>query len=166
MATSEAPVGAQPRSYRGALAKAGRLLARRPHSAAELQERLEAAGFEPAAIEGAMRRLTELGLVDDRDFADAWIEHRARRGLSGSAIRRELGARGVDPPVAEEALERAGLDDGARARGLAAAWVARVARLPLERQAARLQGILLRRGFEPEVAEAATRAVLPPAGWD
>jgi regulatory protein len=165
VATSEAPVGAQ-RSHRGALAKAGRLLARRPHSAAELQERLAAAGFEPAAIEGALRRLTELGLVDDGAFADAWIEHRAGRGLSGSAIRRELGARGVDAAVAEEALERAGLDDGARARGLAAAWVARVARLPLERQAARLQGMLLRRGFEPEVAEAATRAVLPPAGWD
>jgi regulatory protein len=159
-------VGAQPCSQGGALGRAGRLLARRPHSAAELRERLAAAGFQPPAIEGALRRLTELGLVDDRAFADAWIEHRAGRGLSGSAIRAELGARGVDPAVAEEALERAGLDDGARARSLAAAWVAKVARLPLERQAARLQGMLLRRGFEPEVAEAATRAVLPPAGWD
>jgi regulatory protein len=166
VATAEAPARARSPSLRGALQRAGRLLARRPHSAAELRERLGAAGFERAAVEGALVRLTELGLVDDRAFAEAWIEHRAGRGLAGSAILAELDARGVEPAVAEEALERAGLDDGARARELAAAWVAKVASLPLERQAARVQGMLLRRGFTPEVAAAASRAVLPPEGWD
>jgi regulatory protein len=154
------------RTSRAALQKAWRLLARRPYGRAELRSRLESSGFERPAVDSALGRLAELGLVDDAAFAESLIELRARRGLSGAAAVAELEARGVDREIAEGALTRAGLDDAARARELAAQWVRRVARLPLPRQASRLQAMLLRRGFAPEVTEEAVRSVLPPEGWD
>jgi SOS response regulatory protein OraA/RecX len=52
------------------------------------------------------------------------------------------------------AIERAGI------------WMARVADRPLHEQAARVQEMLLRRGFSHDAAGEAVKAVLPPEGWD
>lgn len=146
---------------------ASRLLARRPRTRADLSDRLHARGFEPGAVDGALGRLQELGIVDDDDFARRWIEERSRsRGLSGEALLDELAHKGVAQEVAAAALASAGLDDAATARAVAASHLARVARLPLPAQAARLQAAVMRRGFAADVAEEAVRSVLPPDGWD
>jgi regulatory protein len=131
-----------------------------------VRQRLVAGGFEAAVVECALARLKRLGLVDDAAFAEAWGAQRASRGRAGPAVVAELERRGVDGATAAEAVARLRLDDGERARALAAQWLPKVADLPLRRQAARLLGVLARRGFDPEVAEVAVRAVLPPEGWD
>lgn len=156
-----------PRETDPAMAKAGRILARRPHSAQEVRDKLWAGGVSEEDIARTIARLTELKLLDDLEFARQWVDERSRRkGLAAAALLRELEDKGVDPEVAQRAIDEAGLDEEARARALAAGYVGRVAAKPLLVQAQRVQAMLLRRGFSTEVAVAATRAVLPPEGWD
>lgn len=169
MVQSEASPGARETGdgFRRAMDKAGRLLAARPRTEAELRRRLGAAGHPEPDVDRAIERLKELGVVDDDAFARQWIAERSTRGDRGEAMLvHELTSKGVDRSVAEELVDAAGLDEETRARALAARSVRKVARLPLPTQASRLQGLLLRRGFSQEVTEAAVRAVLPPDGWD
>ena len=167
MAVAPEPLRAQGDAYRTAMARAGRLLALRSRSECELRERLTTAGFDPEVVERVTARLTEVGLIDDRAFARAWVEERSRaRGLGERALLAELEAKGVARAVAEEAVTEAGLDEDARALELAHRLFPKVAGAPVPRQAARLHAMLLRRGLNPDAVEAAVRAVSPPEGWD
>ena len=132
-----------------------------------MTERLGAAGFEPAVVGAAVDRLRSLGLLDDGAFALQWVQERSsRKKLSARALAHELQKKGVDRAVAEDALAEAGLDETAQATDLAARYVRRVASKPLAEQASRIRQMLGRRGYSYETADAATRAVLPPEGWD
>jgi regulatory protein len=152
-------------AYRQALERAGRLLSVRPRTASELNERVSRAGIEPAARARAIARLQELGLVNDQSFALQWIDERShKRGRR--ALLNELLSKGVERNVAEAALEDAGIDEDHRAIELAAGALPKLAPLPLKKQVARLNQMLVRRGFSVESAEAAVKAVLPPEIWD
>jgi regulatory protein len=150
-------------AHRAAMETAGRFLARRPHARAELRTKL--ARSHPEGADRAVARLTELGLLDDHDFARQWVEERSsRRGVQ--ALLAELEAKGVDREVAVAAVAEVEGSEEARAQDLASRHLAKVMAKPLAKQAASIQSMLLRRGYSPEVAQAATRAVLPPEGWD
>ena len=150
-----------------ALRRAGRYLAARARSEQEVRRKLQEAGYGGAVVDQVVDRLKQLRLIDDRAFARAWIGDRAaRKGVAGRVLVAELEAKGVDRDTAESALTEVAVDDDRRARDLAARLLPKVVRLPLALQAVRLQAMLLRRGFEPEAAEAAVVAVLPPEGWD
>ena len=152
-------------AYRGAMARAGRLLATRPRATAELRDRLTRAGYAAPVVEEVVERLTQLGLLDDEAFARQWVGERSgRRGLS--ALIAELGARGVEREIAERAVRDSGVDEQEAARELALAHLRRVASLPLRQQMTRIGAALARRGYGPEVVREAVAAVLPPEGWD
>jgi regulatory protein len=172
MKTSELSLGAaleespSDPELRKAMERAGRWLALRPRTESELRDRLQG-GFEEATVDRALARLAELRLIDDDAFARQWVEERARRkGLGPRALVAELEAKGVSSEVAGAAVEAAAGSEERRAVEWAQRQLGRVADLPLGRQAQRIRAGLLRRGFELETAEAATRAVLPPDGWD
>ncbi len=160
-----APAPAQDDPYKKAMEKAGRALARRPHSRRELEQKLRAGGFEPDIVARALGRLEALGLIDDLVFARQWVEERGRRKGAG-LLRAELAGKGVPREVADQALADVGLDEESAAVALAAGWVRRVVNRPIAEQAQRIRQMLVRRGYSPEVAEEAARAVLPPEGWD
>lgn len=102
---------------------------------------------EAAAV--VLDRFTELGLIDDAQFARDWVESRqGRRGLSRRALRRELQNRGVDPEHIDEALAPVGSDEElAAARHLMEKKVRTMGRLDPEVRYRRLAGALARRGF-------------------
>jgi regulatory protein len=146
-----------------ALQKAGRLLARRAHSRAEIEARLRGAGFDDGVVARAVERLAEHCLVDDVEMATAWVaERRVRR--SPAALAAELGDKGIAGDVIERAVGE--LDEYADARAAALRLHRKVAGRPLAKQGASLFGMLVRRGYAAEAAEAAVRSVLPPQGWD
>jgi regulatory protein len=151
--------------YRRGMEKAGRLLARRPHSRRELEMKLSAAGFEREIVGQVIERLEGLKLLDDAAFAAQWVDERGKRKGS-RALAAELASRGVAREVSEEALDKAELDEEKVARELAGRWMRRVRNRPLRDQASRIMRMLVARGFSYEVAEEATKAVLPPEGWD
>lgn len=141
-----------------ALQRAMRLLEIRPRSVAELRMRLQRYGLPPAAIEHALTRLLEVGLLDDAAFSRAWIENRRTFTPRGNlALRDELRRKGVAREIVESALADAdeGIDraEEEAERALAAArnvlhrYTRAPDRISFQR---RLGGYLQRRGFTLE----------------
>src|SRR5262245_64176827 len=82
-----------------------RFLEVRARSVAEVRRRLISAGYRSDLIEGAIDRLTELGILDDEAFARSWVESRDRARPRGErALRSELALKGVDRAVSDEVL--------------------------------------------------------------
>jgi regulatory protein len=153
--------------YRRAMERAARLLTVRPRSSRQLRDRLTGAGFDEDTVTRAVGRLTELGLIDDRRFAAQWVQERSvRKGLAAAALLEELNRQGVDRAVAQEVVAEAALDEQSQAIDVATRLLRRVASRPPYQQLVRLQQMLARRGFSPEVIEDAVKAVLSPEGWD
>jgi regulatory protein len=88
------------------LEAAARFLEARARSVGEVRRRLTSAGYRADLIEGAIDRMTELGMLDDATFARAWIESRDRARPRGErALSEELRVRGVDRSVIVAALD-------------------------------------------------------------
>lgn len=141
------------RSQTDALSAGLRILASRPHAAAELRRKLRRRGYEREEVEGVVGRLAQAGYLDDAEFARSLVGWRSA-GRGRRAIASELAARGVSREDAEAALGDLDRDQEVAA---AAALVARI--LPAgagEREVARAAGRLRRRGF----AEGAIRSAL------
>ena len=82
-----------------------RLLSRAAHTRRGLGRKLAARGFGPTAISHALARMSELGYLDDRSFAESWMRSRPSTGKDGgTALYRGLLARGVARPLAEEVV--------------------------------------------------------------
>lgn len=140
------------------LEAAARFLEVRSRSVAEVRRRLTNAGYRSELIEGAIARLTDLGILDDDVFVRAWIESRDRARPRGErAIRDELRLKGVDREVVDAALaERRDEQQGAHERAASERLIARHRR-SLERVAdprqrrQRAYALLARNGFDPEI---------------
>ena len=64
------------------------------------------AGYRPQLVEGAISRLTELGMLDDEAFARQWVESRDRARPRGErALRDELRLKGIDGAIVESVLD-------------------------------------------------------------
>ena len=85
-------------------AQALRLLGPREHSRAELADKLQRRGHDPAAVAGLLDEMEHAGLVDDTRFARLFAAARAGRGQGPVRIRRDLAARGVAPKAVEAGL--------------------------------------------------------------
>jgi regulatory protein len=143
-----------------------RFLASRPRSEREIVRRLNEKGYEPERIERVLGRLAEWKLVDDRAFAEYWLENRLLHRPKGArALRAELFQKGVGREVIDEALagERDEADDAYRAAQKHALRL-RVADQREFRQ--RLGQLLLRRGFDWEAIEAATNRLWAERGGE
>ncbi|MEI7769167.1 MAG: RecX family transcriptional regulator [Chloroflexales bacterium] len=131
-----------------------RLLEARPRSIAELRQRLRRKEIPAAAIDDAIARLSELGLLDDAAFSRLWVENRRSFSPRGSlALRDELRKKGVardliDAALADEGEGAAAEQEAERARALARGALRRYAdspdRFSFQR---RLGAYLQRRGF-------------------
>jgi len=154
------------------LAAAARFLEARSRSVTEVRRRLTGAGYRPALVEGAIERLLELGMLDDRAFAGAWIASRDRARPRGERVlRQELLQKGVDRTVIDDLLEerRTGEEGQATEPDLEAARkllerntrsLARVAD-PRQRRA-RAYALLARNGFDPDVCREVAAEVVAP----
>ena len=82
------------------------LLARREHSRAELQEKLQRKFPENSdAFTAVLDQLAEDGLLDDARFTEAYIRYRRTRGVGPLLIRQELRQKGVEGATLEAALD-------------------------------------------------------------
>ena len=138
-----------------------RLLGRRAHSRAELRRKLAQKGYAEAAVEGAMARLSDLGYLDDPEFAAGHVRRRsASRGPL--ALLAELASRGVDREVAALAVARIAPDAQlAAVTRLAERLCARRTWAGYQEMLGSVGSRLVRRGFPPGIVQAACRAV-----WD
>ena len=172
---------------------AARFLELRSRSVHEVRRHLADAAFPAELVERAIDRLLELGMLDDRVFATAWVESRDRvRPRGQSALRRELALKGIDRETivavlserddaaaeaadetetegdAEYADRSAGSADEVAARRLldkSRAALLRIEDPRVRRQ--RAYALLARKGFDPQICrEASGRFSTPDAGLD
>lgn len=126
------------------------MLGRRALSRAELAERLEHRGAEPAAAAAEVARLERSGLVDDAALARAVCRAQLRAGRGRRAVLAALKRRKIASDAAAAALAELAAGDGEDA-ALAAAFAKAAAkhrfwrRLPEERR--KVVRYLLARGF-------------------
>ena len=94
------------------LKKAGALLAHRPYSRGELQERLAKLAEEPQ-VECVLDRLEQLNLLNDADYAYNFALYRIRQdGWGPTKICQSLLRRHVAQATIDSALERIGNELG------------------------------------------------------
>jgi regulatory protein len=135
-----------------------RLLSHRARSESEMRTRLKMRGFDPGTVEEEVERLRNAGLLNDAEFARAWVEDRKRSAPRGRRMLRfELLGRGIDPEAVDDATS--GIDDLDTARELARARARRVAGERYEVFVARVGDHLRRRGFDYEIVAEVTREV-------
>jgi regulatory protein len=85
-----------------------RLVARAEQTVRGLSRKLDRRGFDSACVQAVLRRLGELGVVDDRRFASLWVQARlARRGESPRRLLTGLRGRGIGRDDAEAAVKPA-----------------------------------------------------------
>jgi regulatory protein len=140
-----------------------RLLTARSRTRAELSGQLAKRGYPGDVSAQVLDRLAAVGLVDDTEFAEQWVQsRRANAGKSKHALAAELHAKGVDNDVITSAL--ADLDSGAERVRAEKLVQARLRRENLDgdhmRVARRLVGMLVRRGYEQNLAYGVVSAQL------
>ena len=130
-----------------AVRRALRLVAIRPRSEREMREYLARAGVPVNLHPQVLGRLHERGAIDDRAFAQAWVENRqAFRPRSSLALKMELRKKGVAPETISTVLED--VDEEAAASQAARKALRRLHGLSHEEFRQRLGALLARRGFD------------------
>jgi regulatory protein len=124
-------------------------LVARAKSKGELLAHLKKRGVADEVANATIYKLTQNGLIDDAEFAKAWVQsrHNAKK-LSKRIIAGELRTRGVDQNSIDEALDE--IDEEAEYRtafGLAMKKYSTISRMEPEVQIRRIQSLLQRKGF-------------------
>ncbi|GIG27947.1 regulatory protein RecX [Cellulomonas marina] len=134
-----------------ARAVALRLLTGAARSRHQLAEAMARKDVPEDVAERVLDRFTEVGLVDDAEFARVLVRTRqAERGLARRAIGAELRRRGIDEETAAEALATVDADDEERAaRGLVRRRLAATAGLDAQVRVRRTVAALGRKGYAP-----------------
>lgn len=143
-------------------------LALQPRSKAELERALRRRGVPDEVAEKVLGRFSEVGLIDDAAFAQAWVETRhAGRGLARRALAHELRRRGVDDQDIGRAVRQVSDDtEVATARALVARRLPSTRRLRPHVRIRRLLTLLARKGYSSAVAVQVVRDTLADSPED
>ena len=140
-----------------------RALERRPQARADLGRRLMRRGLAPAAVDAALARADQAGLLDDQAFARHYVATRAERGRGPARLARDLSSMGVARASIDLAIAEQWPDDADRRAmpvTLAAKRAAQLRNLPRPVKRRRLLAYLARRGFTGREAVDAVAGVL------
>jgi len=134
-----------------------KLLERARRTRRDLARRLAEKGYVAAAVGEALDRLVAVGLIDDIEYARAFLASRwSRRSAGWRRLEQELRRRGVIPADIDAARDRleeevGASDDLAAARRVVSQVARRYAALDARVRRQRLYALLARRGFDGDV---------------
>ncbi len=127
--------------------KALHFLSYRPRSSFEVRQNLLKRGTPPPLVEETVNRLQSAGLVNDQEFARAWVENRNTfRPRSKSALRMELRRKGLSDETIQTVLDEQ-VDEESLANQAARKYASRLAGMDWPDFRQKLSGFLARRGF-------------------
>jgi regulatory protein len=144
------------------------LLSYRARTEKEVRDRLRRAGYEDDIVDEVILRLYELEFLDDKDFADKFVQNRmATRPAGRRALTWELRSKGLDASIVAEAA--ASVDDDAEREGALTAARSRLGRMAgMDRREARrkMTAFLQRRGFAWDTIHGVLGEILPSEDAD
>ena len=161
---AESVRSADPEAAREAALK---LLDHSRRTRSDLTRKLSDRGFEAETVAEVLDRLASVGLVDDTEYARAFLAGRwGRRAAGWRKLEQELRGRGIslhDIASARKRLEESTgvVNEVAGARRVIAQSARRYAKLDGRTRRQRLWSLLSRRGFDSETIE---RALKDPDG--
>ncbi len=127
--------------------KALHFLSYRPRSSAEVRQNLAKRGTPEALVEETVNRLQRAGLINDQEFARAWVENRNTfQPRSKLALRMELRRKGLSDEIVQLVLDEQ-VDEEALAFEAARKYARRLTGLEWLEFRRKLCGFLARRGF-------------------
>jgi regulatory protein len=145
-----------------------RLLSKSPRTRAQLADALRRKQIPDAVAERVLARFTDVGLIDDQAFAQAWVQSRhVGRGLAGRALASELRQRGVASETVADALSSLPPEQEERtARELVDRKLASTRNLDPAKRLRRLVGMLARKGYPSSLAYRTVKEALADEGAD
>jgi len=147
-------IDAQEVAYQRAL----KFISYRPRSEAEVRKNLKKHDIPEEVVTEVIVRLRRSGLVDDEQFAHAWVENRSTfRPRGRRALAAELRQKGVDDEAIDEVLR--GLDEDSLAYQAALKQSRKYGDLEWQAFRQKLGAFLARRGFSYEVAKSVIEQV-------
>ena len=154
----EGPGARDPERLDDALGKALTYLAKRDRTESQVRHKLATVGIDEETVEGVLERLRELEYVDDERFAQTYAEdRRTLDGWGSERISRGLRDAGVPEDLVALALAGHGRDD--ELSGALEVLDRKLAAPPADdRERERALGLLVRRGYELDLAYDAIRA--------
>jgi regulatory protein len=149
------PSTSEPSREEQARALCLRLLTARARTRAELSAQLAKRGYPDDVSNRVLDRLAGVGLVDDAEFAEQWVQsRRSSAGKGKRALAAELHSKGVDDDVITTVL--ADIDAGSERVRAEQLVRARLRRENLDgdqvRTVRRLVAMLARRGYDQTMA--------------
>ena len=145
-----------------------RLLSSSPRTRAQLADALRRKHIPEDVAERVLSRFTDVGLIDDEAFAQAWVQSRhAGRGLAKRALAAELRRRGVPGETVNDAVET--LDPGQEeqtARALVTRKLPATRGVDPAKRMRRLVGMLARKGYSPSLSYRVVKEALTEEGAD
>ncbi|WP_315098248.1 regulatory protein RecX [uncultured Cellulomonas sp.] len=166
--TGSAEQDAEPDQESVARAIALRLLTSSARSRGQLADAMARKGVPEDVADKVLDRFTEVGLVDDTEYARMLVRTRhAERGLSRRAIAVELRRRGIDDETAGDALGQVDSDDEElAARALVRRKLASTSGLEPQTRSRRTFAALARRGYPAGLVAQLVREELAREGVD
>ena len=136
--------------------RALRLLESRPRSEAEIRRNLLSRHIASEVIDDVLARLQQSGLINDEQFARAWVENRTEfRPRSRKALAYEMRQRGLTHEAIDQALSQISPEDEEElAYQAACKQVRKLKDLEWPKYHLKLAGFLARRGFNYETSAA------------
>jgi regulatory protein len=123
----------------------------RPRATAEVQKKLVDQGFSEPVVVETLDRLQRNGLLNDNQFAQAWVENRMTfRPRSRRVMAFELRQKGIVDETIDQALSEK-IDEESLAYAAGQRQVRRLAGLDMREFRTRLGAFLARRGFPYDV---------------
>ncbi|MBO2446611.1 recombination regulator RecX [Actinomadura barringtoniae] len=145
-----------------------RMLTMGPKTRAQLAEALRRKNVPDDVAEAVLGRFTDVGLIDDEAFAQAWVQSRhTGRGLAKRALAAELRQRGVADETVKDAVQTLDSEQEERtARELIDRKLASTRGVEPTKRTRRLVGMLARKGYSPGLAYRVVKEALAEEGAD
>ena len=141
--------------FRRAKSRALWYLDRSDYTANAIHKKLVTAKFSKEAAAAAIARLEELGIIDDRRFAERFCERCAERNISKREMFYKMLEKGVNYELAKEMLDETEVDEQTQLKNLIEGKYA--SRLCGERGTEKVFAALVRKGFSYSSVRSALR---------
>ncbi len=131
--------------YRRAKSRAIWYLDRTDHTEKAMYQKLLRAGFSKQASAKAVGRLAELGIIDDRRYAERFADRCAEHNISKREALQKMLQKGVPYDLAKEALENTESDEEAQIKNLLEGKYS--SKIACENGTQKVYAALVRKGF-------------------
>lgn len=129
-----------------------RFLSFRRRTEKEIKDKLKQRGFDENTIKRTVEKLKEYDLINDLEFATAWVKERLEYKPRGKRLlRQELWKKGIKKEIIDQALDESSQNEDKSALELLEKIKNRYKNLEPQVAKRRIYGYLIRRGFTYDV---------------